>query len=125
MQISTSGLRSPERNVTVSLLPSASKYLLRMGFDPSNGARPLRRLIERVVVTELSKLLVAGDLPPNARVTIEAAAVEGAHAFKYVVRSGGGGEGKEVETVFMQSLEGLGIRDVPAAEEEESMGEEL
>ena len=42
------------------------------GFDPEFGARPLRRAIQRLVETELSRKVLAGELGPGNRVTIDA-----------------------------------------------------
>ena len=42
------------------------------GFDPEFGARPLRRAIQRLVETRLSNMVLAGEVNPGDRVTIDA-----------------------------------------------------
>ena len=105
LEVATSKLRSPEYNITVTLAQSASQYLLQRGFDPRNGARPLRRLIERVLITELSRLIVGGDLPSNSEVAVEYGDEDGVAQLKYKVTQWGRGKKKKpVEVVFYQPL---------------------
>jgi len=52
----------------------ALTYLAAKGYEPSFGARPLRRLIQQEVETPLSRLLVRGDAALGDRVTADAAA---------------------------------------------------
>ena len=41
-------------------------------YNPAYGARPLRRWLEQVVITELSRRLVAGELTEGCTVTVNA-----------------------------------------------------
>lgn len=105
----TTLLQAADTNITVSLDESAKEYLLRKGYDVVNGARPLRRLIERVVVTELSRLIVAGHLLSNSKVNVEMEHVLGeGDCFKYTIQRWGGGVGTKKEGeegVFWQMLD--------------------
>ena len=86
LQVATAGLKSPDKNITVSLDSGAAEVLLELGYDPLFGARPLRRLIEHKIITQLSQLIVSGNIPPNSRVFIEATQDdEGRKQFKYNV----------------------------------------
>ena len=90
----TALLQAADTNITVSLDESAKEYLLRKGYDVVNGARPLRRLIERVVVTELSRMIVAGHLLSNSKVDVEMEHVLGkGDCFKYTIQRWGGAWG--------------------------------
>lgn len=51
-----------DRNVTISLEPSARIYLADEGFDPTMGARPLSRVIDQEVKTKLSDEILFGEL---------------------------------------------------------------
>lgn len=51
---------------------SALKYLAQKGYEPSYGARPLRRLIQQEVETPLSKLVIKGEVKPGSVVTVQA-----------------------------------------------------
>ena len=39
-------------------------------YDPLYGARPLRRWLEHTIMTDLSRMLVAGDLPDESSVAV-------------------------------------------------------
>ena len=60
--------------MTLLLGASGSATLIAAGYDPAYGARPLRRLVEKAVLTEISKLLLGGQIPDNSVVTINGAA---------------------------------------------------
>ena len=46
-------------------------YLAENGYDPQFGARPLKRLIQREIVNQLSKRLLAGDLDKTQPVLVD------------------------------------------------------
>ena len=46
-------------------------YLSENGFDPQFGARPLKRLIQKEIVNQLSKKILAGDVDRNHPVLID------------------------------------------------------
>ena len=48
----------------------AVDYILKESYDPNYGARPIRRYVEKTLVTELSRLLVSGAVPDNSTVRI-------------------------------------------------------
>jgi ATP-dependent Clp protease ATP-binding subunit ClpA len=58
------------KNVTIELEPAARTWLAAKGFDRAFGARPMARLIERVVKKPLSELLLFGDLAGGGTVRI-------------------------------------------------------
>lgn len=47
-----------EKNLKLVVKPAVKKYLVENGFDPSNGARPMRRLIQREIEEQLSLRLI-------------------------------------------------------------------
>lgn len=59
-----------DRNITLGLDASGAAALLSAGYDPAYGARPLRRLVEKTVLTEVSKLLLGGVVPDNSVVVV-------------------------------------------------------
>jgi ATP-dependent Clp protease ATP-binding subunit ClpA len=71
------------KGVTIDLDPDARAWLAAKGFDRAFGARPMARLIERVVKKPLSEALLFGDLANGGTVRI---AVEG-DAIRLVVPS--------------------------------------
>lgn len=73
LQLKQLAKRLEEKGIPIEYNPSLIEYLAKYGFDPSFGARPLKRLIQSKVVNELSKLLITGNLPQNKslKVSIE------------------------------------------------------
>ncbi len=63
--------RLAARQITVELDPAASDWLAEHGFDPSYGARPLKRLIQKAVGDRLALLLLDGTFADGDRVRIE------------------------------------------------------
>ena len=47
------------------------EYLAENGFDPQYGARPLKRLIQKVIVNQLSKRILAGDIDKSKPVLVD------------------------------------------------------
>ena len=64
--------RLAERNVEVVLDDTAVQVVMAEAYDPVYGARPLKRWLERNVVTQISRLIVAGTLSNDTRVTVRA-----------------------------------------------------
>lgn len=49
----------------------ALEYLADQGFDPQYGARPLKRLIQKEIVNQLSKRILAGDIDKSRPVMVD------------------------------------------------------
>jgi len=47
------------------------EFLADQGFDPQLGARPLKRLIQKLIVNTLSKKILAGDVDKNKPVLVD------------------------------------------------------
>ena len=58
------------KGVTIELTPEARAWLAEKGFDRAFGARPMARLIERVVKKPLSEALLFGSLAEGGAVRI-------------------------------------------------------
>lgn len=54
--------RLAEQNISVILQSPARAYLVDNGYEPSFGARPMRRLIQREIEDPLSLLIISGKL---------------------------------------------------------------
>ena len=61
-----------ERNVTLVLEPSAKELLMREGYDPSYGARPLKRAIQSLIQNPLAVKLLQGEIVPGQTVRLSA-----------------------------------------------------
>lgn len=51
--------------VKIEIEPAAADRLVRLAYDPLYGARPLKRVLQRTVLNELSKQLIAGKIQGN------------------------------------------------------------
>ncbi len=63
--------RVHEMGIDVELTEAASAYLAEIGYDPSYGARPLRRVLQRQVENELSKRLLRGEYQTGDRIVVD------------------------------------------------------
>jgi ATP-dependent Clp protease ATP-binding subunit ClpB len=63
--------RLEERHITLRLSDAAKKHLLNIGYDPSFGARPLKRAIQRELETNLSRNLLAGKIRDGQTVAVD------------------------------------------------------
>ena len=73
VDIQLTGLRArlAERHIELVLSDAAREYLVRVGYDPSYGARPLKRAIQREVETPLARKLVAGEIRDGQKVFVD------------------------------------------------------
>ena len=64
--------RLEDRSITFELTAEAGKWLVKEGFDPTFGARPLRRAILRHLENPLSKAILAGEFQEGDHVVVGA-----------------------------------------------------
>lgn len=64
--------RLGERGVTMVLTDSARELLANEGFDPTYGARPLKRTITRMVQNPLARRLLSGEFPSATVIVADA-----------------------------------------------------
>ncbi len=55
-----------ENGIQLEATDEVLDHLAQAGYDPQYGARPLKRVIQRQVLNELSKAILAGDIKPDA-----------------------------------------------------------
>jgi ATP-dependent Clp protease ATP-binding subunit ClpB len=60
-----------ERQITLELTPAAQELLLREGYDPAYGARPLRRTIQRLIQDPLALQILEGAVLPGDHVIVD------------------------------------------------------
>jgi ATP-dependent Clp protease ATP-binding subunit ClpB len=65
--------RVRERGVEVELTDDARTLLGNLGYDPTYGARPLKRVIQKQLVDKLALKLLEGEFQPGDRVVVDAA----------------------------------------------------
>lgn len=62
-----------DHKILVSVTDAASGHIMRQAYNPEYGARPLRRWIDKHITTELSKMILSGQLKKSQRVKVGAA----------------------------------------------------
>ncbi|WP_432520527.1 ATP-dependent Clp protease ATP-binding subunit [Kineococcus sp. SYSU DK006] len=65
--------RLHDRDMGIELTPSAKRLLASKGYDPTMGARPLRRTIQREIEDVLSEKILFGELRPGQIVSVDTA----------------------------------------------------
>ncbi|SDX48118.1 ATP-dependent chaperone ClpB [Aequorivita viscosa] len=60
-----------KQNIILDATPEAIKYLSEKGYDPQFGARPVKRVIQREVLNELSKELLAGKITTDSIILLD------------------------------------------------------
>ena len=60
--------RLEDRKVTVGFTDAAKKWIGEKGYDPTYGARPLKRFLQKQVETQLARALVAGEVEEGSSV---------------------------------------------------------
>lgn len=59
------------KKVSITLTPEALAYLVDLGYDPRLGARPMRRVVSRLVENLIAKKLLTGELSPGSSITLD------------------------------------------------------
>ena len=60
-----------KQNIDIEITEKAVEYIANEGFDPQFGARPIKRMIQKEVLNELAKALIAGEVTSNDKITID------------------------------------------------------
>jgi ATP-dependent Clp protease ATP-binding subunit ClpB len=71
-----------ERQITLELTPAAEELLLREGYDPAYGARPLRRTIQRLIQDPLAMQILEGKVLPGDHIRVDRDAQKDAMRFE-------------------------------------------
>ena len=61
-----------QNGITLEYTPAARELIARLGYDPLFGARPVKRVIQREVVNDLSKRILAGEVEREKPIRIDA-----------------------------------------------------
>jgi ATP-dependent Clp protease ATP-binding subunit ClpB len=72
LQVAQVVARLAERGVRLTLTEKARELLANMGYDPTYGARPLRRVIQKQLTDRLALALLQGDVREGDSVRVDA-----------------------------------------------------
>src|SRR5471032_2763160 len=74
--------RLEERKIHVQLTDKAKEYLVKEGFDPTYGARPLKRTSQRQVLDPLALQVLEGNFLEGDTVSVDSAAGGAVHGYR-------------------------------------------
>lgn len=60
-----------EMGITIDASPEALDWLAQLGYDPQFGARPLKRVIQKRVLNELSKEILANKINKDSNIKLD------------------------------------------------------
>jgi ATP-dependent Clp protease ATP-binding subunit ClpB len=60
------------QGITMDATPEAIQYLSEKGYDPQFGARPVKRVVQREVLNQLSKEILAGNITTESIILLDA-----------------------------------------------------
>jgi ATP-dependent Clp protease ATP-binding subunit ClpB len=72
LQLERLRARLAERGIALELTEAAKETLAEAGWDPTYGARPLKRALQRMVENPLAMRLLEGDFTEGDRVRVDA-----------------------------------------------------
>ncbi|MEO0240106.1 MAG: AAA family ATPase [candidate division WOR-3 bacterium] len=60
-----------EKGIEIEFEESSKIFLLRKGYDPNFGARPLRRVISRYIENEIAKMIIEGKVSKGKKIKVK------------------------------------------------------
>ncbi len=64
--------RKLNNKLNLHLTPAATDWFAQHGYDPQFGARPVKRLIQKFLLNEISKKMLAGEILPGQEILVDA-----------------------------------------------------
>ena len=65
--------RLSDEGVTIEFTKAFEDYMVTTGYDPAYGARPIKRLMQRELVNQLAKAILAGTVHKDSVIEVDAA----------------------------------------------------
>ena len=63
--------RLKAKQLKISVTEAAKDYIIERGYDPTYGARPLRRFLQSAVETLIARKIVSEDLVPDSEIVVD------------------------------------------------------
>ena len=60
-----------KRNISLKASPDALQHIADLGFDPQFGARPVKRIVQKNILNELSKELLSGNVSDGDELVLD------------------------------------------------------
>ncbi|MEK7641153.1 MAG: AAA family ATPase [Patescibacteria group bacterium] len=71
LQIEKVRERLKDRSIVLNVEPAARQYIVENGFDSEYGARPIKRLIQKVILDKLADKIIGGEIKDGDKVKID------------------------------------------------------
>ncbi|GAF82294.1 unnamed protein product, partial [marine sediment metagenome] len=75
LKIADLNKRLAEQDIRLALTDEAKRVLVKQGFDPHYGARPLARALKRLVENPLARAIVSDEISDGDAIVVDAAAM--------------------------------------------------
>ena len=63
--------RIPEGQFTIEITEAAIDWLAAVGYDPTHGARPVKRMLQKYLINDLSKEILSGRMENRTKVKVD------------------------------------------------------
>ena len=63
--------RLRQKQIDIELSDNAKEYICEYGFDPTMGARPLKRFMQSSLETLIARKIIAEDIAPDSVITVD------------------------------------------------------
>ena len=60
-----------QNDIKISITDKAIDHIAEMGYDPQFGARPIKRIMQRNILNEMSKMILAGKVIKDSEINID------------------------------------------------------
>jgi ATP-dependent Clp protease ATP-binding subunit ClpB len=72
LQVRLLAKRLAEQDYKIEVSAAAEKLLGEAGYDPTYGARPLKRAVQQLLENPLARKVLAGEFPPKSTIVVDA-----------------------------------------------------
>jgi ATP-dependent Clp protease ATP-binding subunit ClpB len=63
--------RIPNKQFTIEMSEEAIDWLAAVGYDPTHGARPVKRMLQKYLINDLSREILSGRMEERSKVKVE------------------------------------------------------
>ncbi len=77
--------RLAERKIQLEISESALELIAIKAYNPTYGARPLKRYLQQYLETPLAKGIISGTMPDNSKITVNPAPLDSKDSFEFTV----------------------------------------
>jgi ATP-dependent Clp protease ATP-binding subunit ClpB len=63
--------RIPEGKFTIEISDEAIDWLATVGYDPTHGARPIKRMLQKYLLNDLSREILSGRMDNRTKVKVD------------------------------------------------------